>query len=189
MKCKLIGQFIQYLEIILSPGENFFAEKGSVIYLEAGIDKEVSFNGSGIGRILGARLSGESLFILRLSNMTNMPRKVVIGSHHGLLPVKLNGDTMICHRGVYVGSNNMVNVTTKLSIAGLAGGMGAFLQKIQGNSTVFLDPIGPPITINLQYGETIDVAEDHIVALLNISTPGSGLERFAYLTRYSFFVV
>ncbi|MEE0978719.1 MAG: AIM24 family protein [Muribaculaceae bacterium] len=169
MKCKLIGQFIQYLEIILSPGENFFAEKGSVIYLEAGIDKEVSFNGSGIGRILGARLSGESLFILRLSNMTNMPRKVVIGSHHGLLPVKLNGDTMICHRGVYVGSNNMVNVTTKLSIAGLAGGMGAFLQKIQGNSTVFLDTIGQPITINLQYGETIEVDEDHIVALLNIS--------------------
>ena len=98
-----------------------------------------------------------------------MPRKVVIGSRFGLLPVKLNGGTMICHRGVYVGSNNRVNVTTKLSITGLTGGMGLLLQKIQGSSTVFLDTKGAPITINLQYGETIEVDEDHIIALLNIS--------------------
>ena len=124
---------------------------------------------SGLGRILGAKLSGESLFILRLYNVSNMPRKVVIGSRFGLLPVKINGDTMICHRGVYVGSNNKVNVTTKLSIAGLTGGMGLLLQKIQGSSTVFLDTKGTPITMNLQYGETIEVDEDHIIALLNIA--------------------
>ena len=98
-----------------------------------------------------------------------MPRKVVIGSRFGLLPVKINGETMICHRGVYVGSNNRVNVTTKLSIAGLTGGMGLLLQRIQGSSTVFLDTKGTPITINLQYGETIEVDEDHIIALLNIA--------------------
>lgn len=98
-----------------------------------------------------------------------MPRKVVIGSRFGLLPVKINGETMICHRGVYVGSNNRVNVTTKLSIAGLTGGMGLLLQKIQGSSTVFLDTKGIPITINLQYGESIEVDEDHIIALLNIA--------------------
>ena len=165
MNCKLVGQFVQYLEVTLSPGEDFYAEKGSVIYLEAGIEKELGFNGSGLGRILGATLSGESLFILRLYNISNMPRKVVIGSRFGILPVK----TMICHRGVYVGSNNRVNVTTKLSIAGLTGGMGLLLQKIQGTSTVFLDTKGTPIIINLQYGETIEVDEDHIIALLNIA--------------------
>ncbi len=169
MNCKLIGQYIQHLEVTLLPGENFFTEKGSIIYLESGIEKELSFNGSGLGRILGAKLSGESLFILRLYNVTNMPRKVVIGSHFGLLPIKLNGETMICHRGVYVGSNSRVNVTTKLSIAGLTGGMGLLLQKIQGNSTVFLDTKGQPIVINLQPSETIEVDEDHIIALLNFA--------------------
>lgn len=168
MNCKLIGQFVQYLEVTLSPGEDFYAEKGSVIYLEAGIEKELSFNGSGLGRILGAKLSGESLFILRLYNTSNIDRKVVIGSKFGILPIKLNGETMVCHRGVYIGSNNKVNVTTKLSFAGLTGGMGLLLQKIQGNSTVFLDTKGTPITINLQYGETIEVDEDHIIALHNI---------------------
>lgn len=168
MNCKLVGQFVQYLEITLFPGEDFFVEKGSVIYLENGVEKELSFNGSGLGRILGARLSGESLFILRLFNVTNMPRKVTVGSRFGLLPVKLNGETMICHRGVYVGSNNKVDVTTKLSIAGLTGGMGLLLQKIRGNATVFLDTKGTPITINLNPGETIEVDEDHIIALHNI---------------------
>lgn len=169
MDCKIIGQFVQHLEVTLMPGENFYTEKGSVIYLEAGIEKELGFNGSGLRRILGAKLSGESLFILRLYNVTNMPRKVVIGGHLGMLPVQLNGGTMICHRGSYIGSNNRVEVSTKLSIAGLTGGMGLFLQRIQGSSTVFLDTTGAPIILNLQYGETIEVDENHIIALLNIS--------------------
>ncbi|MBD5358019.1 MAG: AIM24 family protein [Bacteroides sp.] len=168
MNCKLVGQFVQHLEVILEPGEDFYSEKGSLIYLEAGIEKELGFNGSGLGRILGAKLSGESLFILRLYNVTNMPRKIVIGSRYGLVPVKLNGESMICHKGVYVGSNNRVNVTTKLSIAGMVGGMGLVLQKIQGSSTVFLDTTGTPIVINLRPGESIEVDEDHIIALLNI---------------------
>lgn len=169
MNVKLVGQFIQYLEVTLMSGENFFAEKGSVIYLEAGIEKDRSLNGSGLGRLIGAKLSGEKFFILRLYNPTNIPRKVVIGSRFGLLPVKLNGESMICHRGAYVGSNNQVDITGKLSIAGLTGGMGFLLQKISGNSTVFLDTKGTPITINLQYGETIEVDEDHIIALHNIA--------------------
>lgn len=169
MNCKLVGQFVQHLEVTLSPGEEFYTERGSLIYLEAGVEKEVGFNGSGLGRILGATLSGESLFIIRIFNRSNMPRKAVIGSHYGLMPVKLTGQTMICHRGVYVASNNKVDITTKLSITGLKGGMGLMLQKISGNSTVFLGTKGSPITINLQYGETIEVDEDHIIALLNIA--------------------
>lgn len=169
MNCKLVGQYIQYLEVTLSPGEDFFVERGSVIYLETGIEKELSFNGRGLGRLIGAKLSGESLFILRLYNASHTPRKIAIGSHCGLLPVKLTGETMICHRGAYVGSNNKVDVTTKLSISGLTGGMGLLLQKIRGNATVFLDTQGSPIVINLEPGQTIDIDEDHIIALHNIS--------------------
>lgn len=169
MNCKLVGQYIQYLEVTLSPGEDFFAERGSVIYLETGIEKELSFNGRGLGRLIGAKLSGESLFILRLYNASRIPRKMAIGSNCGLLPVKLTGETMICHRGAYVGSNNKVDVTTKLSISGLTGGMGLLLQKIRGNATVFLDTEGTPIIINLEPGQTIDIDEDHIIALHNIS--------------------
>lgn len=168
MNCKLVGQFVQHLEVTLLPGEDFYAEKGSIIYLESGIEKELSFNGSGLGRLIGAKLSGESLFIIRLYNVSQISRKVIIGSQYGLHPVKLSGETMICHRGVYVASNNRVNITTKLSITGLVGGMGLLLQKISGNSTVFLDTKGSPISITLQQGETIEVDEDHIIAIHSI---------------------
>ena len=169
MNCKLVGQFVQHLEVTLDPGEDFFAEKGALIYLESGVTKEVRLNGSGIGRIISAKLSGESLTIIRLSNTAAIPRKVVIGSRYGMLPIKLNGESLICHSGAYVGSNNQVNVTTKLSLSGLLGGMGLLLQKVQGNSTVFLDTKGTPIIVNLQPGDSIEIDENHIIALHNIS--------------------
>lgn len=168
MNCKLVGQFVQHLEVTLSPGEEFYAERGSIIYFEAGIDKEVSFNGKGFGRIFSAALSGESIFIIRVSNISNAPRKVVLGSKFGLLPIKINGESLICGRGAYVASNNKVDVSSKLSIAGLTGGMGLILQKITGHSTVFLDTMGQPIVLNLSQGETIEVDENHIIALHNI---------------------
>lgn len=169
MNCKLVGQFVQHLEVTLDPGEHFYSERGAVIYLDEGVQMESTFNGNGLGRILGAKLSGESLFILHVYNQTPVPRKVVFGSKFGLVPVKMYGETMICHRGAYVASNNKMDITTKLSISGFTGGMGLLLQKISGNGTVFLDTIGTPIVINLEAGKTIEVDEDHIIALHRIS--------------------
>lgn len=168
MNCKLIGNFVQHLEVTLEPGEEFYSERGSLIYLESGIDKEVVFSAKGIARLIGAKLSGESLFLIRLYNRSSRPLKLVIGSSYGLHPVKLNGETMICHRGVYVASNRKVDISTKLSIKGLMGGMGLMLQKISGTSTVFLDTKGTPIVLNLAAGETIEVDENHIIAIHNI---------------------
>ena len=86
MNCKLVGNFVQHLEVVLAPNEEFYVEKGSIIYIESGIEKEISFNGSGLGRIIGAKLSGESLFIIKLSNQSNRAKKFVIG---GLFPLLL----------------------------------------------------------------------------------------------------
>ena len=47
--------------------------------------------------------------------------------------------------------------------------MGLLLQKISGRATVFLDTKGTPITISLPPGETIEVDEDHIIAMQYIS--------------------
>lgn len=38
-------------------------------------------------------------------------------------------------------------------------------QKVEGNATVFLDSLGSPIEKVLARGETIEVDENHIVAL------------------------
>ena len=41
MNVKLVGNFIQHIEVELMSGEDFYAQKGTLIYLEQGIEKEV----------------------------------------------------------------------------------------------------------------------------------------------------
>lgn len=146
-----------------------------MIYLEQGIEKETVMNGGNgtgalgaIGNLIGAKLSGESFFLVHYINRSNRNRRLVLGGSFGLTPVKIQNETLICNKGVYVASNNMVNVSTQISIAGIMGGMGVFLQKISGTSTVFLDCKGQPIMKELGYGEMIEVDEDHIIAMQGI---------------------
>ena len=175
MNVKLVGNFIQHLEVELMPGEDFYAQKGALIYLEQGIEKDVVMNGGGgtgalgtLGNLIGAKLSGESIFLIHFFNRDRMPRKIILGGSFGLHPIKIQNETLICNKGVYVASNNPVRISTQVSIAGIMGGMGVFLQKISGDSTVFLDCKGQPITKELGYGETIEVDENHIIALQGI---------------------
>ena len=49
MNVKLVGNFIQHIEAELMYGEEFYAQKGTLIYLEQGIEKDVVLNGGGNG--------------------------------------------------------------------------------------------------------------------------------------------
>ena len=168
MNVKLVGNFIQYLEVTLDPREEFYAEKGALIYLECGIEKESMFNGNSLGRLLGAKLSGESIFIVRYFNASPYPRKLVLGSSATLHPVKMEGETLVCRSGAYVASSRRMDINTKFSITGLVGGMGLMLQKITGHATVFLDCKGTPMVIPLPPGHSIDIDEKHVIALRGI---------------------
>lgn len=176
MNVKLIGNFIQHLEVELLPREEFYAQKGALIYLEHGIEKEVVMNGgrangafSSLSNMIGAKLSGESAFLVHFFNNAQSSKRIILGGSFGLLPIKIQNETLICNKGVYVASNNIVTISTQVSISGIMGGMGVFLQKISGNSTVFLDCKGQPISKELGYGDAIEVDENHIIALQGIS--------------------
>lgn len=165
MNCKLIGSYVKHLEVELYPGEEFYGERGSMIYIEEGIEMTSELSGNTLGRILGATLSGESLVFLHFYNRSARPCKLVLGSRSGLLHLKLTGQELICRRGAYVASSKRVSVSTQLSISGLVGGMGALLQRISGQATVFLQTDGDPIIIDLEPGQTIRIDENHFLAL------------------------
>lgn len=177
MNCKIIGYEFKTLEVLLAPGESFYAERGSIVYTDEALQRDVEFNnngGFGFGSILGgvvkSALSGESILIIRFSNMTNSERKMVLsGSCCALVPIKLQGENLICRRGHYVASTNKVLLNLNMNLQGLLGGIGLF-QKIEGSATVFLDSLGSPIEKILNRGETIEVDENHIVALQGFST-------------------
>lgn len=178
MNCKIIGYEYKTLEVQLSPGESFYAERGSIVYVEEGLQREVEFNGSnskgGLGNIIGgvlkSALSGESILIIRFTNPTTLTKKMVLsGGCCALLPIKLEGENLICRRGHYVASTNKVNLNINFNIQGILGGVG-FFQKIDGNATVFLDSLGSPLERILNNGETIEVDENHIIALQGFHT-------------------
>lgn len=165
MNCKLIGSYVKHLEIDLSPGEEFYGERGSMIYLEDGIDMTSELVGNSLGRILGAKLAGESLVLLRFHNTTNRICRLVLGSRTGMVHFKLEGRELICRRGAYVASSRRVDITSQLSVSGLIGGMGPLLQRISGHATIFLETDGDPVVVDLNPGQTIRIDENHFLAL------------------------
>lgn len=177
MNCKIIGYEFKTLEVTLAPGESFYAERGSIVYTDEALQRDVEFNngnGSGLGSLLGgvvkSALSGESILIIRFCNPTNTDKKLVLsGNCCALIPIRLQGENLICRRGHYVASTNKVHLNLNLNLQGLLGGVGLF-QKIEGNATVFLDSLGSPIEKILNHGETIEVDENHIVALHGFSS-------------------
>lgn len=170
MNCKLIGSYVKHLEIELMQGEEFFAEKGSVIYFDSDINMDLRLSGTGLGKLIGAKLSGESLLLIQFTNPTPHPRKLVVGSRAGMQHFKLSAGELICRRGAYVASNRKVDISVQLSIAGLFGGMGALLQSVNGtgDTTVFLQTAGDPVIADLSAGQTIRVDEDHFLAAQGI---------------------
>lgn len=178
MNCKIVGYEYKTLEVTLSPGESFYAERGSIVYADEGLQRDVEFNnggqGGGFGNILGgvirSALSGESILIIHFYNNSNTSKTMVLsGSCCSLVPIKLEGENLICRRGHYVASSNKVRLNLNLNIQGVIGGIG-FFQKIEGNATVFLDSLGSPIEKILSAGETIEVDENHIVAMHGFNT-------------------
>lgn len=172
MNCKIVGYEFKTLEVTLQPGETFYAERGSVVWGDEALQHNVEINGSnsngGLGNVLGgmfkSALSGESILILRFYNPSTSPKKMVLsGSCCALIPIKLQGENLICRRGHYVASTNKITLNLNLNIQGILGGIGLF-QKIEGNATVFLDSFGSPIEKILSAGETIEADENNIVA-------------------------
>ena len=177
MNCKIVGYEFKTLEVTLASGESFYAERGSIVYVDEELQRNVVMNGAqggGLGNVLGcvikSALSGESIIIIQFYNSTHTERRMVLsGSLCSLVPIKLQGENLICRRGHYVCSSNQVNLNLNINLQGLLGGVGLF-QKIDGNATVFLDSLGSPIEKILENGEVIEIDENHIVALQGFSS-------------------
>ncbi|MBW4770941.1 AIM24 family protein [Prevotella jejuni] len=158
------------MEIELSPGEDFYGERGAFVYCDEGIDKQTEIIGTSISGVLLSKLSGESLLLVHYRNVSSSNRILVVaGSHANLLPLKLSGsDTLLIRRGAYVASSSRMKIDVNLSLKRIIAGMSLMMQRITGDGTVFIDGIGIPIIKELQSFECIEVDENHVIALENI---------------------
>ncbi len=177
---KIHGDDMQFVEIELDPMEAAVAEAGGMMFMEDGIQMETIFgdgsqqNSGFLGSLLGAGkrlLVGESLFMTVFQNRGMGKKHVAFGAPYPgkIIPLHLaevggeiwaQKDSFLCAaKGVSVGI-----AFTKRIGAGIFGGEGFILERLQGNGWAFLHAGGTIYERTLQPGEVIRVDTGCIVA-------------------------
>jgi uncharacterized protein (AIM24 family) len=167
MNCKIIGYDLKSLEVELQPSERFFCEKGAIIYHDGGIEKNVKLLNKGIADMLKRKLSGESIFLVELTNRSHKPQKLMIAGKMGLLPMDLKQFPrgILCRKGYYVASTFEVDIDFSLNLSSLISGTGLIMQKISGDGTVFLDSFGSAILLDVACNDTVFVDEKSFICM------------------------
>ncbi|REJ86771.1 MAG: TIGR00266 family protein [Planctomycetota bacterium] len=173
------GDDIQLVEIELDPGESVVAEAGAMNYMEDGITFEARMGDGSepdqgfFGKVFSAgkrALTGESLFMTHFTNQGVGKRKVAFAAPYPgkILPLDMAkiGGTLTCQKDAFL----CAALGTKISIAfqkklgaGLFGGEGFILQRLQGDGKAFIHAGGTIIKKQLQ-GETLRVDTGCLVA-------------------------
>lgn len=177
---KVFGSEMQYVEVELDPMEAAVAEAGGMMYMESGIEMETIFGdgsqqSSGfLGALMGAGkrlITGESLFMTVFQNRGNHKRRLAFGAPYPgkIIPVHLSevGGELLSQKDSFLCAAKGVSLGiafTKRFGAGLFGGEGFILQRLQGDGWAFLHAGGTIMERTLAPGETLRVDTGCIVA-------------------------
>src|SRR5918994_2339953 len=178
---KIFGDDMQFVEAELDPSEAMVAEAGGMMYMDDGIEMETIF-GDGtqatsgfLGALMGAGkrlLTGESLFMTVFQNRGAGKKKVAFGAPYPgkIIPINLSeyGGELICQKDSFLCAAKGVSVGIAFQRkigAGLFGGEGFIMQRLQGDGLCFVHAGGMLHTIDLAPGETLRVDTGCLVAM------------------------
>ncbi|HVR96616.1 MAG TPA: TIGR00266 family protein [Thermoanaerobaculia bacterium] len=178
---ELFGEEMQYVEITLDPGEACIAEAGAFMYMDPGIQMQTIFgDGSGqegsgfMGKLLtaGKRLvTGESLFMTLFENSAGGRQKVAFASPYPgkvvALDLRQHSGRVICEKDAFLCAAKGISVGIAFQRrlgAGLFGGEGFILQKLEGDGIAFIHSGGTIMSRELAPGETLRVDTGCLVA-------------------------
>jgi uncharacterized protein (TIGR00266 family) len=178
---EVFGEEMQFVEITLDPGEACVAEAGSFMYMDPGIEMETIFGdgsaqsegGGFMGALLGAGkriLTGESLFMTLFGNGAGGRQKVAFAAPYPgrIVPIDLQQHgTILCQKDAFLCAAKGIAVgiafQKKLG-AGLFGGEGFILQKLEGDGLAFAHAGGTVVKRELAAGEKLRLDTGCLVA-------------------------
>lgn len=190
---KIIGDDIQLVEVELDPQETVIAEAGAMLFMEEGIQFETKLgdgstpNQGLMGKLFSAGsrlLTGESIFMTHFTNQGLSKRKVSFAAPYPgkIIPVDLqqSGGQIIVQKDGFLCAAKGTKISVTLNKrfgAGLLGGEGFILQKLEGDGKTFLHAGGTVIEKTLN-NETLRIDTGCIVAYepqidFNIESSGS----------------
>ena len=160
---KIFGDDMQLVEIELDQGEGVRAEAGAMMYMEKDIEMQTS-SGGGLFKGFKRMITGESFFITTFLYNGRGKGHVAFGAPYPgkIVPLDLGklGGRFLCQKDAFLcaakGIEIEVAFTKKLG-AGLFGGEGFILQKLEGNGMAFIHAGGTIIKKQLGPGETLRV--------------------------------
>lgn len=177
------GEEMQFVEIALDTGEGVIAEAGAMMYMDNGIDINTVFgDGSGrdtgkgvMGMLKGAGkrvLTGESLFMTVFTNKGSGKRQVAFAAPYPgkIIPFDLSqqGGRLICQRDSFLcaAEGIAIEIAFQKKIgAGLFGGEGFIMQRLEGDGLTFLHAGGTIIKKELAPGEILKLDTGCLVAM------------------------
>ena len=177
---KILGEDIQVVEIELDPSETVIAEAGSMLFMEDGIVFETKMgdgsqpNQGFLGKMFqaGSRvLMGESLFMTHFTNRGQGKRKVAFaapypGTIKAVNLAEISQNTLIVQKDAFLcaalGTSISIHFNKRFG-AGLFGGEGFILEKIQGDGLAFIHSGGVVIEKTLN-NETLRLDTGCLVA-------------------------
>ncbi len=167
---KVHGDDMQIVEIELDPGEGVRAEAGAMMFIEDGIQMETAASGGLMGG-LKRMVTGESFFITSFLHQGQGKGHVAFGAPYPgkiiVLDLGTLGGTFLCQKDAFLCAAQGVEIEvafTKKLGAGLFGGEGFILQKLQGEGLAFIHAGGTIIERNLAPGQSLRVDTGCIVA-------------------------
>ena len=167
----------QYALVELDPSETVIAEAGAMVYITDGISFEAKMGDGStkgiMGGLLGAAkraLAGESIFLTHFTNAGHGKQHVAFSPPHPGQIVKVDlarhGNQLLCQRQSFLAAAH----GTKLGIeftrrfgAGLFGGEGFILTRLEGDGLVFIHAGGSLIERQLN-GDSLRVDTGCVVA-------------------------
>ncbi|MEW5765284.1 MAG: TIGR00266 family protein [Acidobacteriota bacterium] len=171
------GEEMQFVEILLDPGETVVSEAGSMMFMGPGIQMETRFGTAEGGGLMdklfsaGKRiLTGESLFLTTFTHRGSGKGKAAFAAPYPgkIIPLDLRAlGPMLCQKDSYLCSALGVNVSiafTKRFGAGLFGGEGFILQRLEGDGLAFVHAGGTILSMDLAPGEVLRVDTGCLVA-------------------------
>jgi len=178
---EIIGEDLQFVKVELDPKEAVVAEAGSMMYIEDGVQMDTIFgdgsqqNQGFMGALLGAGkrlLTGESLFMTVFHNESGQKRKVAFAAPYPgrIQPLHLAelGGEILCQKDSFLCAAKGVTIGiafNKRFGAGLFGGEGFIMQRLQGDGWCFVHAGGMHEERTLGPNEMLRVDTGCLVAL------------------------
>jgi uncharacterized protein (TIGR00266 family) len=169
MQAEVKGTIMPTLEVQLAPGEHVVTPHGELAWMTAGIQMSQSTgnNGGGGGGFMGGlkrMVGGGGLTLTKYEGPGSVTFAAKVPGH--IVPVDIhNGEAYMVHRHGFLCGTQGITVGAGFQQgfrAGLFGGDGFVMQKLEGQGRAWIEVGGEVTTYELPPGQTVLVHPGHV---------------------------